>query len=121
MMQIGTISPVETNAQPQTGDSLEKVKQDRQAVRRDETPKQAEAEAEEEVSSIEVLKKIKELTDGGQHSVRFEMDKDAKVLVLKIYDSDSEELIRQIPAESLLGTMKALQGYRRGMIVDDQA
>ena len=49
------------------------------------------------------------------------MDKDAKVLVLKIYDSDSEELIRQIPAESLLGTMKALQGYRRGMIVDDQA
>ena len=115
-MQIGSISPAGTRVQTQPVSSPEKVQQDRQAVKQDATPKQAE----KKVSSEELLKKIKELTDGGQHSVRFEMDKDVNVLILKIYDSETEDLVRQIPAKSLLGTMKALQDYRRGLIVDDQ-
>jgi len=119
MMQIGTVSPAGTRVHPQPGGSPEKVQQDRQALMRDATPKKAEGK-DSKVSSEEFLKRIRELTDSGQHSVRFEMDKDIQVLILKIYDSKTEELVRQVPAESLLGTMKALQEYRRGLIVDNQ-
>lgn len=71
-------------------------------------------------ASDEILKKIQELTDGGNHSVRFEMDSEINVLVVKVYNSKTDELVRQIPAESLLGTAKALREFSRGLMVDDK-
>lgn len=71
-------------------------------------------------SSDAILKKIQALTEGGNHSVRFEMDNEINMLVVKVFDSKTDELVRQIPAESLLGTAKALQEFRRGLVVDDK-
>lgn len=120
MMQIGTITPMVGTIQPRpaggqsgSGD----VVRERQSPAREALPQPAE----KRVSAEEFLKKVRALTDGGQHSVRFEMDKDVNMMVVKIYDSSSNELLQQIPAESLLGTAKALQEYRRGMLVDDQS
>ena len=120
MMQIGTISPMVGAIQPRTAGGQSgtgDVVRERQAPMRDAHPQPAE----KRVSAEEFLKKVKSLTDGGQHSVRFEMDKEVNMMVVKIYNSSSNELIQQIPAESLLGTAKALQEYRRGMLVDDQS
>jgi len=120
MMQIGAITPMVGRVQPNpagnqpsgTGDAVRVS----QSPARDAQPQPAV----KRVSAEEFLKKVRSLTDGGQHSVRFEMDKDLNVMVVKIYNSHSDELIQQIPAESLLGTTKALQEYRRGLLVDDQ-
>lgn len=118
MMQIGTITPTVGVAQPhQAGQPGQgNAVRERQPSMRDSLPKPAE----KRVSSEEFLRKIKELAGSG-NSVRFEMDSEINVLVVKIYDSKTQELLSQTPAESLLGTAKALQEYRRGMLIDDQS
>lgn len=119
MMQIGAIAPMVSGVQPhQAGQSGQgNVVRERQSPTRDAVPQSAERR----VSAEDFLKKVAALTDGGQHSVRFEMDHDVNMMVVKIFDSRSNELLQQIPAESLLGTTKALQEYRRGLLVDDQS
>ncbi|NTV14074.1 MAG: flagellar protein FlaG [Desulfobulbaceae bacterium] len=119
MMQIGSITPMAVGAQPhQVGQPGQgNVVRERQSPMRDTLPHPVE----KRVSAEDFLKKVAALTDGGQHSVRFEMDQDVNMMVVKIFDSSSNELLQQIPAESLLGTTKALQEYRRGLLVDDQS
>ena len=116
MIQIGAISSAAAKMQTPKTEQQEKVSRERKAGLLDTAPRQDE----KKVASEEVLKRIKELADGGLNSVRFEMDPDMHILVVKVYDSKTEELLRQIPAEALLGTTKALQEYRRGLVVNDK-
>ncbi len=69
------------------------------------------------VQAEELLSKIKALTEDGLYSVRFENDERSKELVVKIVDTETQEVIRQVPAEELLG-MKAALAELRGNIVD---
>jgi len=50
----------------------------------------------------ELLDQIKAVTENGAYSVRFERDDDLTDLVVKIFDNETQEVIRQIPAEELL-------------------
>ncbi len=50
----------------------------------------------------ELLDQIKAVTENGAYSVRFERDDDIADLVVKIFDNETQEVIRQIPAEELL-------------------
>ncbi len=119
MMQIGAIATMVSGVQPVPAGTPGQgnVVRERQTARHDAVPQPVE----KRVSAEDFLKKVAALTDGGQHSVRFEMDRDVNMMVVKIFDSKSNELLQQIPAESLLGTTKALQEYRRGLLVDDQS
>jgi len=58
--------------------------------------------ADEKVQSEELLDQIKAITDNGLYSVRFEKDEKLSDLVVKIFDNDTQEVIRQIPAEELI-------------------
>ena len=69
------------------------------------------------IQAEELLSKIKALTENGLYSVRFENDERSKELVVKIVDSETQEVIRQVPAEELLG-MKAALAKLQGNIVD---
>jgi len=64
----------------------------------------------------ELLDKIKELTENGMYSVRFEADEKTQQLVVKIVDSRTQEVIRQVPAEEMLGLKKALIEYQGNFI-----
>lgn len=75
--------------------------------------------ADKGVQAEELLSQIKAVTEDGLYSVRFEQNDDAK-LIVKIYDSKTDEVVRQIPAEELLNLQKALEDLR-GNIVDMQA
>jgi len=112
MMEIGSISQ-QSNSAPKSS-VPERVEQERKSGPLAVEPKQDE----KKVSSEEILTKIKDLTDGGMHSVRFEMDGESKALVVKIYSQDNE-LIRQVPSEELLGASKVLRDFR-GMLFDDK-
>lgn len=60
----------------------------------------------------ELLDKIKALTQDGQYSVRFEQN-ESEDLIVKIFDNETQEVIRQIPPEELLNfqeTFKDLVG-----------
>jgi len=50
----------------------------------------------------ELLDQIKAITQDGLYSVRFEKDDINSDLVVKIFDNETQEVIRQIPAEELL-------------------
>jgi len=74
------------------------------------------APAEKKVQSEELLDQIKSLTQDGLYSVRFESD-DTSSLIVKIFDNESQEVIRQIPAEEMLN-FKATFQELLGNIVD---
>ena len=69
------------------------------------------------VQSEEVLDQIKSLTEDGLYSVRFEKSREFDELVVKIVDSETDEVIRQVPAEEVLGVRASLAELR-GQIVD---
>lgn len=73
----------------------------------------------QQVQPEELLSQIKGLTEEGAYSVRFENDDDAKQLVVKIVDTESDEVIRQVPAEEVL-TLSARLQELRGNIVNTQ-
>ncbi len=60
------------------------------------------AEAAPKVQPEELLEQIKSITQDGQYSVRFEKGDDMSDLVVKIFDNETQEVIRQIPAEEML-------------------
>jgi len=64
----------------------------------------------------ELLKQIKGLTEDGIYSVRFENDDTVDELVVKIVDRDTDEIIRQIPAEEILELRAVLDDLRGNLV-----
>lgn len=78
---------------------------------------QDEQVGKKEVQAEEVLGQIKALTEDGLYSVRFENNEEAGQLVVKIVNQETDEVIRQVPAEELLELKQSLDDLR-GNIVD---
>jgi flagellar protein FlaG len=74
------------------------------------------ADPEKLISPEEVLTKIKALTDDGIYSVRFENNDQSKELIISLVDSDSGEVIRQIPPEEVLGVSDKLSDLRGSLL-----
>ncbi|GAB4175506.1 MAG: hypothetical protein Kow00100_17510 [Geothermobacteraceae bacterium] len=75
--------------------------------------------AEKRVSSEELLDRIKELADNGTYSVQFELNEEIDTLVVRVVNKTSGEVVRQIPSEELLKTIKALHDMR-GLMVNTE-
>ena len=69
------------------------------------------------VQPEEILNQIKALTENGLYSVRFENSQEFDELIVKVVDTETDEVIRQVPAEEVLG-MKASLAELRGQIVN---
>lgn len=69
------------------------------------------------VQPEELLSQIKGLTEDGLYSVRFEKSQEFDELVVKIVDAETDEVIRQVPAEEILGVRASLAELR-GQIVN---
>ncbi len=78
---------------------------------------QTGAAEQNEIQPEEMLNQIKSITEDGLYSVRFEKNQDFDELVVKIVDTETDEIIRQLPAEELLGLKKQLADLR-GNIID---
>jgi len=55
------------------------------------------------VQPEEILNQIKALTENGLYSVRFEKSQEFDELIVKIVDTKTNEVIRQVPSEEVLG------------------
>lgn len=80
----------------------------------------AQAAEKKQVQPEELLQQIKGLTEEGVYSVRFENDESANEVVVKIVDRETEEVIRQVPAQEVLN-MKAALDDLRGNLVDTKS
>ena len=69
------------------------------------------------VQPEEILDRIKSLSENGLYSVRFESDKESEEMLIKVVDNKSGEVLRQIPAEEILGMKNSLSKFS-GNIVD---
>ena len=68
------------------------------------------------IPSEEFLKRVKALTENGTYSVRFETDTSTHQMIVKVVDSQTNEVIRQVPPESLLGARQALTEYEGNFV-----
>lgn len=80
---------------------------------------QSDQAEKKQIQPEELLKQIKALTEDGTYSVRFEHDERSNGMVVKIVDQESDEVIRQVPAEELLAIKAALEDLR-GNIIDTE-
>ncbi|WP_136807853.1 flagellar protein FlaG [Desulfosediminicola flagellatus] len=80
---------------------------------------QASASANK-IQPEELLDKIKSITQNGAYSVRFQQFKESDQLVVQIFDYETDEVIRQIPAEELLELELSLEELR-GNLVNTEA
>ncbi len=71
---------------------------------------------QKDVQPEELLSQIKELTEDGVYSVRFENDQDSNKLVVKVVDQQTDEVIRQIPSEELLNLTKSIDDLRGNLV-----
>ncbi len=78
-----------------------------------------QAPEKNKVQTEELLDQIKNITQDGLYSVRFEKDDKYSDLIVKIFDNDTQEVIRQIPAEELLN-FKVTFEELVGNLVDTQ-
>ncbi len=64
----------------------------------------------------EIMSRIKEITQDGVYSVRFETDDATDKLVVRVVDQETGDVIRQIPPEDLLGITQRLEDLRGNII-----
>ena len=103
-------------AQPrlQAADQLDRQRKNKEKVT--DTPQASSSE--KTVLPEEYLSQIKSITEDGGYSVRFESNENSE-LIVKIFDTNTDEVIRQIPDEEILNLRVALDELR-GNIVDTQ-
>jgi flagellar protein FlaG len=75
--------------------------------------------ADRRIQSEEILNKIKDLTEDGMYSIRFELNKEADKLIINLVNKESGEIIRQIPPDELINASIKLRNYR-GMIIESE-
>lgn len=93
----------------------EKIEANRKIAK--ENPDQVETITEKSgVQPEEIISKIKALAQGGLYSVNFEIDNVTKQLIVKIVDSETKAIIRQIPAQEMLGLKEALSSYQGNIV-----
>ena len=95
----------------------DQVQRNRESARKDpDEALQEKANKADQVQPEELLQNIKALTDNGVYSVRFEMYKETDELVINLIEQESGEVIRQIPAEEILGLHKVLADLRGNLV-----
>jgi flagellar protein FlaG len=70
----------------------------------------------------ETLQRVKEsLKPVASNNLEFSIDDSTGQTVVKVVDSSTKELIRQIPSEEMLAIAKALDGEIKGLLVRNKA
>ena len=111
-MQVEAINVTGTSLQ-----QLPKASEKIDAGRRDTVKEQPDSDLssslkESSVQPEELLNQIKALTENGLYSVRFENNQEFNELVVKVVDTETDEVIRQVPAEEILGIRANLEELR---------
>ncbi|MGQ0658923.1 MAG: flagellar protein FlaG [Chromatiales bacterium] len=69
----------------------------------------------------EALHNASEQIQSTQRTLRFSVDKASGTMVIKVIDSETKEMIRQIPSEEMLVIASRLEAAITGVLLDEQA
>ncbi|PLX84339.1 MAG: flagellar biosynthesis protein FlaG [Desulfuromonas sp.] len=115
MFKIETASPAGANVQ-KSAEAAEKIDRQRQPSPLSFEPSRDEKKQTPE----EILSRVKQLAEGGLNSVRFEMSEEAREVVIRIIDPETNEVIRQLPTEELLKVSSSLEELR-GLLLQTES
>ena len=107
-----------TTLKPSPAEQVDSQRKAQKDEAKSETPQASTNEAK--VQPEELLETIKSITQDGQYSVRFEQFKDSTDLIVQIFDNETDEVIRQIPAEELMELRLTFEELR-GNLVNTEA
>lgn len=68
-------------------------------------------------NAVEKLNKSVELSS---RSLQFSVDEDTRINIVKLIDTDSKQVLRQIPSEEILSIAKAIDKLQ-GLLIQDKA
>lgn len=74
--------------------------------------------SEEELK--DVVKAVNDFVNPFNNSLQFSIDKDSDTMVVKVIDTSTKEVIKQIPSEEMLALAKALDQLK-GLLVKQKA
>ena len=111
-MKVESLAVAAVRGEPERAPAERVERERRQAQESTESPGE-----KSKVQAEELLGKIKELTEDGTYSVRFEMDDKVDRLVIRLVDAHTGEEIRQVPAEEVLNGLQVMRNLR-GNIID---
>ncbi len=98
----------------------EKERQDQQSVREIDI-RQAKAIEPIEVEDVEAaVRDINEFVQTVQRDLRFSVDENSGRTVITVLDSETQEIVRQIPPEKLMAAAENIEQLR-GLLFDAEA
>ena len=103
-VQSGKNLPTSGNESPQRKDETNKVENSLQSERVDPNQKvESNKTNENERESVkEAVAKLNDYVQNMERKLEFAMDDDSGLTVIKVYDKESDEMIRQLPSEEAL-------------------
>lgn len=90
-----------------------------QATPADVPPRAADEQILTESQLDEVLTRLNRELQEVQHSLEFSIDEDSGRQVIKVIDTETDEVIRQFPPEELLMLARRMEDYQ-GVMFDEQ-
>lgn len=110
-MNVETIGATDFSP-PRSNDPAQQVDRTRATA----TQQTQNSEQQNKVQPEELLSQIKSLTQDGLYSVRFEKDSGTNEMVVKVVDSKTDKVIRQIPPQEILDLSKRLDELNGNII-----
>ena len=119
-MKVESIAMADTAAQSMRSSSEgQKVRQNQGFQKEIQTNSELVTGSEPEekkVSASEILDKIKQVSHDGLYSVRFEKNDAQDEFVVQVVDRETDEVIRQIPPEEILGVRAKLLEFTGNIV-----
>lgn len=67
------------------------------------------------------VSKLNDFVQNIQRTLSFSVEEDTGITVVKVFDSETEELIRQIPAEETIKLAASIEGQIASLFLQEQA
>ena len=84
-------------------------------------PEQQTAEQPEPEELQLAISKLNDYVQNIQRTLSFTVEETTGVTVVRVFDSETEELIRQIPAEETIKLAASIEAYAASLFVQEQA
>jgi flagellar protein FlaG len=77
------------------------------------------AEKPEDKNIKEALDKISSISNSYNRNIKIEVDKDLDIMIVKVIDGDTDQVIRQIPAQELIELSKHAKD-QKGLLINKE-
>jgi len=112
------------SVQPATAHSVDKAAKAEQQVKAVLVDTVATTEGNDQLDPVELDSAVAKLNDfvskNDQRNISFSVDEDSGTTVVKVVDTESQQVIRQMPTEEALAVAKQIESML-GLIFNEQA